>query len=399
MLSRKKLVEKVLTYQDKNVIKIVSGVRRAGKSTLFDLIIEEIQSTQSQEINVIRYNFEDPDFSEILNWKSFYDDIKPKVSQTLKNYIFLDEIQEVESFEKALNGLMLQKNVDLYITGSNAYFLSGELATKLTGRYVETHILPLSFSEYLAAFNPNDKTELFQRFIGQGGFPQLVEFQKAKIMVNNDYLQGIYNTVLIKDVLHRLGVSDDLKLKDISTFLFDSIGSMVSYNSIANTLTSSGRKITNHTVETYISALCDSFLFYKVDRFDLKGKRILSTGSKFYFVDTGLRAFALGKAANIDLGHVLENIVFLELKRRHKQVWIGKINELEIDFVVETNQGELEYYQVAYTVRDQQTLERELRSLQAVKDFHRRFLITMDNDPSASYDGIEKINAIEWLLG
>jgi predicted AAA+ superfamily ATPase len=398
MLSREKLVQKVLTYQNQNVIKIVSGVRRSGKSTLFDLIIEEFHSQVKEEINIIRYNFEDPIHVNLLQWNQFYDDLLPKIDSDRMNYVFLDEIQEVENFEKALNGLMLQKRVDIYVTGSNAYFLSGELATKLTGRYVETHILPLSFSEYYAAFAQLEKGAMFQRYMTQGAFPQLVAFQKAKIMVNNDYLQGLYSTVLIKDVLQRLGTTDDLKLKDITNFLFDSIGSMVSYSSIANTLTSYGRKITNHTVENYISALCDAFLFYKVDRYDLKGKRILSSGSKFYCVDVGLRAFAIGKAANIDLGHILENLVFLELKRRHKQVWVGKINDLEIDFVVETHDGDLEYYQVAYSVRNEETLQRELRSLKAIKDYHRRFLITMDNDPIASYDGIEKRYAVDWFL-
>ena len=302
-----------------------------------------------------------------------------------------------EEFEKTVNGLMLLDNVDVYLTGSNAYFLSGELATKLTGRYIEIHVLPLSFEEYMEAFEGSNEQKMFQRFMLEGGFPQLVDFQKSNIEVNNDYLQGIYNTVLMKDVVQRIGVADDLKLRDITRFLFDSIGSIVSYRSIANTLTSSGRKISNHTVETYISSLCEAFLFYKVNRYDLKGKRILSSGSKFYCVDSGLRYYALGKAANVDLGHVLENIVFLELKRRHKQVWIGKINEFEIDFVTETISGDIEYYQVAYTVREEQTLQRELRPFKAIMNYHRRYLITMDNDPITSYEGIEKINVMDWL--
>lgn len=397
MIDRQKIVDKVLTYKDKNIIKIITGVRRSGKSTLFDLIISKIKEQKSKKTQIIRYNFEDPEFHELLHWKTFYNNIKPKIHDSYMNYIFLDEIQEVEEFEKALNGLMLFKNVDIYLTGSNAYFLSGELATKLTGRYVETHILPLSFEEYLSAFDKEDEQKMFSRFMTDGGFPQLVDFQKSKIDVNNDYLQGIYNTVLIKDVLQRIGIADELKLRDITRFLFDTIGSVVSYRSIANTLSSSGRKISNHTVETYISSLCKAFLFYKVDRYDLKGKRILSSGNKFYCVDTGLRNFTLGKAANVDLGHILENIVFLELLRRHKQVWIGKVDDYEIDFVVETNNGEIEYYQVAYTVRDLNTLERELRPFKAIKNYHRRFLITMDNDPIASYDGIEKMFVLDWL--
>lgn len=397
MIARWKIVDKVLIYKDKRIIKILTGVRRSGKSTIFDLLIEKINEQASTEIQIIRYNFEDPIFSELLNWKTLYENILPKIKEECMNYIFLDEIQEVEEFEKAVSGLLLLPNVDIYLTGSNAYFLSGELATKLTGRYIETHILPLSFAEYFSAFEGEELEKLFQRFMVEGGFPQLVDFQKSNILVNNDYLQGIYNTVLIKDVLQRIGIADDLKLRDISQFLFDSVGSLVSYSSIANTLSSNGRKISNHTVESYISAFCEAFLFYKVDRYDLKGKRILTSGNKFYCVDIGLRSFALGKPAHVDLGHVLENIVFLEIKRRNKHVWIGKVNEFEIDFISETNAGEMEYYQVAYTVRDPQTLERELRPFRAIKNYHKRLLITMDNDPEASYDGILKMNVRKWL--
>ena len=229
MITRWKIVDKVLIYKDKRIIKIITGVRRSGKSTIFELLIEKIKEQASTEIQIIRYNFEDPIFSELLNWKTLYENILPKIKEKCMNYIFLDEIQEVEEFEKAVSGLLLLPNVDIYLTGSNAYFLSGELATKLTGRYIETHILPLSFAEYYSAFDEDEEEKLFQRFMVDGAFPQLVDFQKSNILLNNDYLQGIYNTVLIKDVLQRIGIADDLKLRDISRFLFDSVGSLVSY--------------------------------------------------------------------------------------------------------------------------------------------------------------------------
>lgn len=396
MLKRTKLVEKILNFKDQNIIKVVTGVRRSGKSTLFDLAIEAIQSQGNEHI--IRYNFDDPSNELFLDWKNLYDNIIENCVEEAKNYIFLDEIQEVRQFEKVVNGLLLKTNTDVYITGSNAYFLSGELATKLTGRYVEIHVTPLSFEEYLPAFEHKPVNQIFQQYQTEGGFPQLVQFHQAEIQSIDDYLQGIYNTVLIKDVIQRIAVSEENKLRDITRFLFDSTGSIVSYNSIANTLSSSGRKISNHTVESYISALCDAFLFYKVNRFDLKGKKILTSGSKFYCVDLGFRKYALGKAANVDLGHVLENIVFLELKRRSKKVWIGKVGEFEIDFVTENKMGEIEYYQVAYTVREESTLQRELRPFELMKDYHKRTLITADNDPITSYEGIEKINVLEWLL-
>lgn len=395
MLKRTVLVDKILKYKDQKIIKIITGVRRSGKSTLFDLVIDEIDKTN--KTNVIRYNFDDPINEELLDWKKLYESINERCIEDQKNYIFLDEIQEVNQFEKVVNGLLLKDNVDVYITGSNAYFLSGELATKLTGRYIEVHVMPLSFDEYSQAFKNEALHLVFQRYQADGGFPQLVQFQLSGISTTIDYLQGIYNTVLIKDVVQRIGVSDETKLLDITRFLFDSTGSVVSYHSIANTLTSSGRKISNHTVENYIAALCDAFLFYKVNRFDLKGKKILTSGSKFYCVDLGFRKYALGKAANVDLGHVLENIVFLELKRRCKNVWIGKVGEFEIDFVAENESGEIIYYQVAYTVREEQTLQRELRAFGSIKNHYKRILITADNDPKTSYEGIEKINIIEWL--
>jgi len=398
MIERKKLVNKVLKYKDKKIIKVITGVRRSGKSTLFDLAINEIISTGIEPLQIFRYNFEDPSFENLLSWKLLYDDIKNRIDPIRMNYIFLDEIQEVDEFERVVNGLMLLQNVDIYLTGSNAYFLSSELATKLTGRYVEILVQPLSFSEYVGVFGDKEPIKLFNEYMTNGGFPQLIEFQKSGISANEDYLQGIYNTVIMKDVLQRVGIADKSKLYDITRFLFDSIGSLTSYRSIADIMTSAGRKISNHTAELYISALVNAFLFYKVERYDLKGKRILSSGCKYYCVDAGLRRYALGKSANTDLGHVLENIVFLELLRRNKYVWIGKANEHEIDFAAETFSGNTQYYQVAYSVREEKTLARELCPLEKIKDFNRRFIITADYDPVASYNGIERINAIDWLL-
>jgi predicted AAA+ superfamily ATPase len=330
------------------------------------------------------------------------------------NYVFIDEIQMVNEFQKAVNSLFIKKNVDLYITGSNAYMLSGELATLLSGRYVEIHLLPLSFSEYLSAFSGRpDRLQWsghassmeaglsrhYQNYLVNSSFPYTVELAEKPDGVKQirNYLSGIYNTILLKDVVARKKVSDVFMLESLARFMFDNIGCETSTKRIADTMTSAGRKISVHTVENYISALVDSFILYRAGRFDIKGKQHLKTGDKYYLVDPGLRYFLLGSQMK-DEGRILENVIFLELRRRGYEIAFGKNGSTEVDFVAVKN-GNPEYYQVALTVREQATLERELRTLDSINDHYPKFLITLDDDPVATFNGIRRLNALDWLLG
>ena len=305
----------------------------------------------------------------------------------------------VKEYEKTVNSLFIRKNVDLYITGSNAFMLSGELATLLSGRYVEIHLLPLSFREYLSAFPKRRAFSVhYQDYILNSSFPYSLELagrENSKNHIQN-YLGGIYNTILLKDIVARKNISDVSMLESLVRFLFDNIGCETSTKKIADTMTSAGRKISVHTVESYISALLDSFILYRAGRFDIKGRQYLKTGHKYYLVDPGLRYFLLGSQIK-DEGRILENIVFLELRRRGYEICFGKINNFEVDFIA-TRGGIPAYYQVAMTVREQSTMERELRPLNIIRDHYQKFLITMDDDPPAVFNGIQRINAINWLL-
>ena len=311
------------------------------------------------------------------------------------NYVFIDEVQTVEKFQKAVDGLFIMENVDLYITGSNAYILSGELATLLSGRYVEIKMLPLSFKEYLSTFDDKQNQESkFLYYLKYGSFPQTIELFKRAPNTINSYLDGIFSTVVYKDIMMRNKITDKLILESVIKYIFDNIGSPITTKKISDTLTSMNRSTSNHTVENYISSFLESFLLYKVPRFDVKGKENLSSGYKYYVVDTGLRNYLLGKKAGQDMGHLLENVVFLELLRRGYKVYVGKLDDMEIDFVAENHEG-LVYYQVALTTRDEATLERELKPLQKTGDHYPKVILTMDNDLDADYDGIKKITLIK----
>lgn len=393
MINRPEYLKKLHQFKHKDLIKVVIGIRRCGKSTLFELFQQELMKEGVEENQINSINFEDIEFEELLNYKRLYQHIKERLLPDKMNYVFLDEIQNVEKFQKTVDSLNLIKNVDLYITGSNAYLLSGELATLLSGRYVTINLQPLSFKEYVSAFP--DKTDLIRKYrtyLTNSSFPYALEFNDSREI--RDYLEGLYNTIVLKDIVARKNITNVMMLEDVIRFMFKNIGNLVSTKKISDTMTSDGRKISTHTVENYLSALIDSYILYKVGRYDLQGKQYLKSGEKYYVADIGLRYFLLG-TQNVDMGHILENIVYLELKRRGYEVYIGKIHNKEVDFVVQNN-GQIEYYQVAQTVQSPETLARELSSLNAINDHNPKYIITMD-EMENSYNGIKQINAIDWL--
>lgn len=310
------------------------------------------------------------------------------------NYIFLDEIQNVSNFEKVVNGLFIKKNVDLYITGSNSYLLSGELATYLTGRYMQIHMLPLSFQEYVNISSDKNELKIYENYIENGGFPYIINLYNDNALIRN-YLDGIYNTILMKDVVSRGKIGDTMILESVVKFIFDNIGNLVSTKKISDTLKSNGRSNSVNTIENYLSYLLDSYLIYKVSRYDIKGREYLKTGNKYYVCDLGLRNYLLGEVR--DRGSILENLIFLELKRRGYQIYIGKNDDKEVDFVIKNEDG-LKYIQVSESVRDKATLEREISALDSIEDHYPKYLITLDYD-KANYNGIKQISAIDFLLG
>lgn len=396
MIERTEYLEKLKRWKDKDLIKVVTGIRRCGKSTLFDLFINYLKENNINDEQIIKINLEDAEYN-FENYKELYDYINKKIDSKQKYYIFLDEVQNVPKFQKAVDSLYIKKNVDVYITGSNAYLLSGELATLLSGRYIEIKMLPLSFKEYVSAFDDNNYYQLFLNYMKNGGMPGNINILKTNPNDIDTYLDGIFSTVVYKDIMARNNITDKLLLESIIKFIFDSIGSPISTKKISDTLTSKGLPTSNHTVEKYITALLESFLIYKTKRFDVKGKNLLARDYKFFAVDTGLRSYLLGKKADSDMGHILENIVYLELLRRGYKVYVGKVDDLEVDFVAENRDG-LKYYQVALTVRDEKVLTRELKSLQKTGDYYPKILLTLDMDLETDYNGIKKINVVDWLL-
>jgi predicted AAA+ superfamily ATPase len=342
-------------------------------------------------------NLEDGDYSDIETYKQLYDYVKAGLIGEKKMYIFLDEVQRVSDFQKAVDGLYVKKNCDVYITGSNAFLLSGELATLLSGRYVEIKMLPLSFKEYVSAF-PEDANidRLYANYIQNGAFPYTLELDRPKD--RKQYLEGIFDTIVLKDIVARKKFPDVAMLQSVVRFMFDNVGNTCSTKGISDTMTSAGRKISVHTVESYLSALTDSFILYKIGRYDVKGKQYLKTGDKYYAADIGLRYALLG-TKKADAGHILENIVFLELLRRGYEIYIGKVGTTEVDFTAIGDEG-TEYYQVAYTVIDAagETLRRELAPLDAISDHNPKYLLTMDHTPRTSHNGIKQINVLDWLL-
>lgn len=391
---RKNYLEELKKYKDKDLIKVLTGIRRCGKSTILEQFIQLLKQEGISSQNIIHLNFEDNNNQELLDSDKLHEYILKNVDLKEKNYIFLDEVQNVSNFQKCIDSLFLRKSLDIYITGSNSYMLSGELATYLTGRYIEIHILPLSFQEYLNYYGENDELKKYNDYITYGGFPYLINLEQTGEKIK--YLDSIYNTVIIKDIMNRKKISDILILENVCKFLFDNIGSLVSINKISNTLTSLGRKASVHTIEEYVNCLLNSYILYKVNRFDVKRKQLLKTQEKYYLSDLGLRTYLLGKNNNKDFGHILENVIFLELKRRGYRIYVGKNEEKEVDFVLETEEDFI-YLQVALSVREEETLKRELRPLETIPDHYKKYLVTLDYDTN-NYNGIKQISAMGLLL-
>ena len=407
-IDRKEYLDFLVKSKDRQIIKVVSGVRRCGKSTLFEIYKDFLLENGVEKNQIISINFEDMDYEELTDYKKLYEYIKSKMIEDKRNYIFLDEIQHVDKFEKVVDSLFIKENTDLYITGSNAYFMSSELATLLSGRYIELKMLPLSFKEYYQAKLEYEKLEqkenrilktliqYYNEYIVNSSFPYTLQLD-SDLKNIHEYLSGIYNSVLLKDIVARLKISDVMRLESVVKYIFDNIGNLTSLSKIGNTLTSMGRKTDVKTIEKYIRGLTDSLLVHEVSRYNIKGKEFLSTLSKYYVADLGLRQMILGNR-NIDMGHILENIIYLELIRRKGNVYVGQFDKNEIDFVV-INSNEIEYYQVALTVLDENTLKRELDAFKNIKDNYPKYLITLDDVMvNTDYDGIKVINALEWLL-
>ena len=407
-IDRKEYLDFLVKSKDRQIIKVVSGVRRCGKSTLFEIYKDFLLENGVEKNQIISINFEDMDYEELTDYKKLYEYIKSKMIEDKRNYIFLDEIQHVDKFEKVVDSLFIKENTDLYITGSNAYFMSSELATLLSGRYIELKMLPLSFKEYYQAKLEYEKLEqkenrtlktliqYYNEYIVNSSFPYTLQLD-SDLKNIHEYLSGIYNSVLLKDIVARLKISDVMRLESVVKYIFDNIGNLTSLSKIANTLTSMGRKTDVKTIEKYIRGLTDSLLVHEVSRYNIKGKEFLSTLSKYYVADLGLRQMILGNR-NIDMGHILKNIIYLELLRRKGNVYVGQFDKNEIDFVV-INSNEIEYYQVALTVLDENTLKRELDAFKNIKDNYPKYLITLDDVMvNTDYDGIKVVNALEWLL-
>ena len=383
------------SWREKSIIKVVAGVRRCGKSTLFKLYIDNLIESGIRPEQIISVNLEDLEHENLLNYRSLYDYVKERMYPAGYTYIFIDEVQQCTGYEKAVDSLFIKDNVDVYITGSNAYLLSGELATLLSGRYVQIEMLPLSFAEYVSGGGGQDRS--FGGYLRHGAFPAVMHLGDNDALISS-YLDGVYNSILIKDIAKRLGSTEVSILEGIAKFLFSNVGSPVSVKKITDTLNSAGRTISINTVDKYLRALCDSYLFYKVDRYDIRGRQHLKTQSKYYSVDIGLRSRLLSSPSP-DIGHVLENVVFLELLRRGNKVNIGKLAEKEIDFVAQDTGG-VTYYQVSASVLDENTRKRELEPLQKIPDHHPKILLTMDDLlRGANYDGIRQLHIVDWLLG
>jgi len=395
MINRDMYLKKLIGFKDHPLIKVITGIRRCGKSTLLELFREYLLENGVKNDQIISINFEDMNFSNLDDAQKLHDFVDSRLKKNAKNYVFLDEIQKVVDFQKAVDGLYIKKNVDIYITGSNAHLLSGELATLLSGRYVEIEMLPLSFKEYIEFTGKNDLSRKFADYVRYSSFPFAVYLNNDAGKVR-DYLSGIYNTVILKDVVAKKKIADMLMLESVVRFMFDNIGSLMSTKKIADTMTSDGRKISTHTVESYISALMDSFIIYRAKRYDVKGKQYLKTNDKYYICDIGLRSFLLGNKGG-DAGYVLENVIYLELLRRGYDVYVGKVGDKEVDFVA-IKQDTVEYYQVGLIVRDENKLKTELASLQAISDHNPKYLLTLDDDPPANHNGIKQINAIDFLM-
>lgn len=399
LIPRPGYMDFLVRNQQRQIIKVVSGVRRCGKSTLFSLFRNNLLQNGVRKEQIQTINFEDIAYEELQEYHALYRYISERLVPGEWNYIFLDEIQHVPHFEKAVDSLFIKDKVDIYLTGSNAYFMSGDLATLLSGRYVELKMLPLSFKEYLSAEKQQGSFslgELYEKYTRDSSFPYTLQLEGTERNIR-EYLGGIYNTILLKDVVARLGIADVNMLESVTKYVFANVGSLLSLRKIANSMVSAGRRIDSKTVERYLKGLQDALLIYQVDRFDLRGKELLKVNPKYYVVDAALRFFLVGRRGE-DTGHVLENMVYLELLRRYEEVYVGALPGGEVDFVVRDARG-LAYYQVAESTRQPDVLERELKPLRSLKDAYPKYLLTLDEiNADADYEGIRKKNALRWML-
>lgn len=389
-------MNKLIAFKDKNLIKVITGIRRCGKSTIMEIYRDWLKEQGVSIDQIVYLNFEDYDNFELRNPKNLYAYIKPLLIEDKMNYLFFDEIQHVQDFPDIINSLNLKPNVDIYITGSNAYMLSSEIATLLSGRYIEIAMQPLSFKEYVDGTGEYDNLQkAYNDYITRSSFPYTLELNTNSEV--SDYLTGLYNTIVVKDIMSRKRLPDVMMLESVIRFTADNIGNILSTKRIADIMTADGRKIDQKTVERYLNSLCETFFVYEVKRYNIKGKQLLKTLGKYYLVDIGLRRMLLG-SRSFDAGRILENVVYLELLHRQKKVYVGKNDNLEVDFVA-IDENNITYYQVAATVRDESTLKRELASLQQINDQYPKYILTLDDDPVADYDGIKRINALKWMMG
>lgn len=398
MIERKEYLDQLIESREKNIIKVVTGVRRCGKSTLLQLYINFLKEEGVADDQIISVNLEDLEYEDLLDYKVLHKYISEHLVKDKYTYVFIDEIQNCKGFEKAVDSLYIKPKVDLYITGSNAYMLSGELATLLSGRYITVEMLPLSFKEYCIFQEGNDKSlgENFNDYLRFGSFPYIAQFEQKEGLITQA-ITGIYTSILLKDVAKREGITDVALLENIVRFVAVNIGSPISTKRISDYINSAGRRISVNTVDSYLRALTDSYIFYKAERYDVKGKQLLKTLGKYYIVDTGLRNMLLSSAES-DIGHLIENIVYLELLRRGFRVNIGKMQESEIDFVASDINGSI-YYQVAASVIDKDTLGRELAPLKKISNNHPKILLTLDEvGADQNYEGIKQINLLKWLM-
>ena len=399
LIQREQYLEFLRRHKDQDVIKVVSGVRRCGKSTLFELFKQELLASGVKANQIISINFEDLEYEPLQEYHALHEYIVERLIPDTPMYVFLDEVQHVPQFEKVVGSLFIKPNVDIYITGSNAYFMSSDIATLLTGRYVEIQMLPLSFAEFYYSKYEEQQYSLipaYEAYLRESSFPYTQQLGGEDFDIQ-EYLRGLFNTLLLHDVVARLKINDVTILQDIVRYIMANVGSLLSPNKIAKSLVSAGRKIDNKTVERYLQGLQDSLLLYKVNRYDVRGKELLRINAKYYSVDATSRNLIVGSTGR-DTGHILENIVFLELIRRGYTVYVGQLAKGEIDFVAE-KAGIIEYYQVSETVLDPNTLNRELAPLEAINDQYPKFLLTLDElNKNANYDGIQQRNVLEWLL-
>lgn len=400
MIIRQEYLNQLRLLKDQKVIKVITGIRRSGKSTLLELFREDLKKQNIAKEQIQFFNFEEEKNVDLRDWRKLHQTIEEKLVQNKMNYIFLDEIQKVEHFEELVNSLFVKKNVDLYITGSNAFLLSSELATLLTGRYISIHLLPFSFKEYTEMYpDETNYDRLFEKYLNSSSFPEVVRLSKVNEELANNYLKDLYNTIVNKDIAKRYNIRNEIDFERTIKFVFDSIGSPLSARNIANTLKNESINVFHGTIVNYLQYLTKSYMIYPVNRYDIKGKKILITNDKYYVVDLGLRNLLLSDSPKSDIGHRLENVVYLELLRLNKgKIFVGKNEDSEVDFILQMSNGKRVYYQVAYQVNDRpETLKRELAPFFKIKDNYPKILLTMDLVPE-EFEGIKKINIVNWLL-